>query len=442
MKQLLMDLRGLMKSGSAAETKENITPHLFDCVACIPSLLYLLSPLLVVIYAFQARLRIFILLEYTEFLQSILPGILVSFVLILVLALVKMKPAFHPVYAFFAFAMLWMLLSVSVNGWTEITLLGDIYRHEGILSYWGYIGVLFFSASLIREDSIKRRLAYLSILVSLSVAAFAVAHEYIFPADLSVKDAYPTAIFIQFNHYGYYLAIHILLASALYTVEERRPLRVLCLLSMLANAVVLNLNNTFGAWLACVFGFLFMFVVKWVTDRKLNVKALPPLGLFVVTTLGMSLAGCGVIGSLRQFFTDILDIADDPSKANAAGTTRWLLWKTTCGYIRERPLFGYGIEGIDDMLQEATGSSRTHNEYLQYMSSFGIPEGVAYILGCTGVFLRNLRLKQELKAGSFVCLTAAFTYLVSAFFGVSLYNTAPFLFIFLGLGYNSCAHAW
>ncbi len=177
MKQLLMDLRGLMKSGSAAEMKENITPHLFDCVACIPSLLYLLSPLLVVIYAFQARLRIFILLEYTEFLQSILPGILVSFALMLVLVLVKMKPAFHSVYAFFAFAMLWMLLSVSVNGWTEITLLGDIYRHEGILSYWGYIGVLFFSASLIREDSIKRRLAYLSILVSLSVAAFAVAHE-------------------------------------------------------------------------------------------------------------------------------------------------------------------------------------------------------------------------------------------------------------------------
>ena len=57
-----------------------------------------------------------------------------------------------------------------------------------------------------------------------------------------------------------------------------------------------------------------------------------------------------------------------------------------------------------------------------------------------GVFLRNV--KRELKPVSFVCLTAAFTYLVSDCFGVTLYNTAPFLFIFLGLGYNSKEHGW
>lgn len=74
------------------------------------------------------------------------------------------------------------------------------------------------------------------------------------------------------------------------------------------------------------------------------------------------------------------------------------------------------------------------------MATFGIPEGVLYILGCIGVFLRNV--KRELKPVSFVCLTAAFTYLVSDCFGVTLYNTAPFLFIFLGLGYNSKEHGW
>ena len=41
-----------------------------------------------------------------------------------------------------------------------------------------------------------------------------------------------------------------------------------------------------------------------------------------------------------------------------------------------------------------------------------------------------------------MCLIAAFTYLVSACFGITMYNTAPFLFIFLGLGYRSDEHEW
>lgn len=41
-----------------------------------------------------------------------------------------------------------------------------------------------------------------------------------------------------------------------------------------------------------------------------------------------------------------------------------------------------------------------------------------------------------------MCLTAAFAYLVSACFGITIYNTVPFLFIFLGLGYKSDKHQW
>ena len=35
---------------------------------------------------------------------------------------------------------------------------------------------------------------------------------------------------------------------------------------------------------------------------------------------------------------------------------------------------------------------------------------------------------------TFACLGAAFSYLVSAFFGNTIYCTAPFLFLFLGMG--------
>ena len=78
--------------------------------------------------------------------------------------------------------------------------------------------------------------------------------------------------------------------------------------------------------------------------------------------------------------------------------------------------------------------SRPHNEYLQYALFYGIPAALLYITGCFSVFLQDLRLEDRLDAMTFACLGAAFSYLVSAFFGNTIYCTAPFLFLFLGMG--------
>lgn len=416
----------------------NITWTTFDYIAALPLLLYIISPALVLIYAFQMQLRLFIVMDYTVFLKSILPGILTLYILTIVILIGKRRSLpIEPVYILFIFAMLWMLISLCVNQWTDISLTGDGSRHEGLLTYWGYIGVLFFLGSLVCDDHVKKCLCDLSIAVSLAVAVFAIYQFYVLPEDPMVDDAYPTAIFTQFNHYGYYLAMHIMMAAAFFTVSKSNIRKLIYLLAMAVNVIVLNVNNTFGAWLACVFGFVFMFIVAAVKDHRFNVEALEASLVFIGISAGMTLCGCGIMHSLLQFFTDIHDVAEDPSKADAAGTTRWLLWKTTAGYIAQRPMFGYGIEGIDDMLQEATGSARTHNEYLQYAATFGVPEAIAYTAGCVMVFIRNVKYKKTLREGSFICLTVAFTYLVSAFFGITMYNTAPFLFIFMGLGYRS-----
>lgn len=444
-------LKKLLSSKTVPDIFHNISPNTFDFIAALPLFLYIVHPALVLIFAFPMQLRLFIVFEYPDFLKSILPGILLLYGIVIVLLLGKnhqahvssWKEFFHqPVYVLFLFAMIWMLISICVNGWTDISLLGDGTRHEGLLTYWGYIGVLFFLGSLIRNDRIKRFLCNTSLVVSIAVAVFAVYQFYILPEDPTLHDAYPTSIFFQFNHYGYYLAVHIMLAAAFFTTAETKIKRLIYLLLMSVNVIVLNVNNTFGAWLACVFGFIFMMIVEAVKNRRVNLTAIAAFAMFFGISMIMTAAGCGILGSLTQFFTDVRDIADDPSKADEAGTTRWLLWKTTAGYISKRPLFGYGIEGIDDMLEKATGSSRTHNEYLQYAATFGLPEAIAYTAACIGVFVRNVKHKKELKIGSYICLTAAFTYLVSACFGITMYNTAPFLFIFLGLSYRSGNHQW
>ena len=58
-----------------------------------------------------------------------------------------------------------------------------------------------------------------------------------------------------------------------------------------------------------------------------------------------------------------------------------------------------------------------------------------YFLGCFGIFLRALKKKKIMDGATLVSLCAAFGYLVSSFFGMTLFSTAAYLFIFLGMGY-------
>lgn len=127
----------------------------------------------------------------------------------------------------------------------------------------------------------------------------------------------------------------------------------------------------------------------------------------------------------------------ETSKADSAGTGRWGLWKNTLKYISERPVIGWGIEGIAERLELDSGglNNRPHNEFLQYAAFFGIPAAVLYICGLAGVFIHSWKKRFEIGKYSVACLSVAFTYIFSSLFGNTMFYTAPFLFIFLGLGF-------
>ena len=61
---------------------------------------------------------------------------------------------------------------------------------------------------------------------------------------------------------------------------------------------------------------------------------------------------------------------------------------------------------------------------------------VFYVCGVFAVYLRGLRLRRTLTAENLVGLCAAFGYMVSAAVGNTMWYTAPFAFILLGLGYG------
>jgi len=169
--------------------------------------------------------------------------------------------------------------------------------------------------------------------------------------------------------------------------------------------------------------------------KKMNKYGCISFIVFIGVTLLTGIWNDNITSSLFMFFTDFHDVMKNPEEADSAGSSRWVLWKATMKYISEKPLLGWGVEGISQRLKVEAGAERTHNEYLQYAAFFGIPNAICYITGCALVFLRAVRRWNDIEPGTKVCVCGALAYFISAAFGVSMYYTAPLFYIFLGLGY-------
>lgn len=338
---------------------------------------------------------------------------------------------------FFGFTLLMMLLSTLVNGITPAVLHGDSYRRESLYSFAAYFIFLFLGATFIQSERKKSILlgAYLFSSLILAVREF-IAYMMTPPELAQRYMMIVTSVFEQFNHYGYYLAMAILISSVLIRSREKL-LRYLAAVSFLANTAVLVVNDTFGAFLSCLFGLIFSIIVFSVCNRKLDKTAVWMLALFILTALLTNLKCGTLLQNFSQLFTDVEKISSGAEDAEKAGTFRWGIITATIGYISERPLLGFGLEGIGQRLFSDIRTDRPHCEYLQYAAFFGIPAAVSYVLGVFHVFLNGLKHRYELGLYTKAALVAAFGYLVSAAFGNTMYYTAPYLFILLGLGYQT-----
>ncbi len=102
----------------------------------------------------------------------------------------------------------------------------------------------------------------------------------------------------------------------------------------------------------------------------------------------------------------------------------------------ESPLLGFGVEGLLNTHHVGT----PHNELLQYAEFFGIPAALIYLSAVIAVIVTILKRSREFSSMTFVCFCVMVGYFVSSLFGVAIYYTTPFMYIFLGLTYAEYLH--
>lgn len=350
----------------------------------------------------------------------------------------------NPAMLFFIPYVILMIISTFINGFTAMAMRGGLLRRESLFVYIMYFLIYYFHASLIENPKLKAIINYTFMLGGLFIGLLVLVHIYISPIKYFLISGHENtiyAIFFQFNHYAYYLTMILIISGGLIILEKNKLLKCLCYAAFSVNTVILIVNNTLGCFIASFVGLLFTAIIIGIRNKEFDIRLFIPLILFTIITILMSFSYDTIVSSLLRLFIDIKNIYTNDEDSDFAGTGRWKLWKATIKYISEKPIFGHGTDGIYKRLNKEAGSARTHNEFLQYTAFYGIPAGLLYVLGNVSVFIKGAKYRYKFDTYTIVGLMTAFGYLVSSFFGVSLFYTAPFLFIFLGSGLGGKKHA-
>lgn len=321
---------------------------------------------------------------------------------------------------FFLLFISWIMISTLVNGATSDALHGVSLRNIGVPHIIAFMVFYMGSSCLIRNSKFKKLLLYafmgLSCLISLAV----IADKCIYPIAAFREKKDISGIFFNGNHLGYFLVMAILISLGMFLYSESIRERIFSAAIFVLDLIVLLMNGSMGCLIAVFSGVVLAFLICARGKKKTETIVLASL---IIAGLAFGL----VSGELASLFSDISDaLAGDET----AGHNRWLLWTTVYRYIIDHPVFGYGCEGLRDTLMDTVGRANCHNEILNYALWFGVSGALLYVLGTCSCFFVSLKDKAPFSTP---CLLASFGYFVSALFGVPMFYTVPFFFIFLGM---------
>ncbi|MBP5331710.1 MAG: O-antigen ligase family protein [Lachnospiraceae bacterium] len=347
----------------------------------------------------------------------------------------------NPLFVVFAAMVIFIICSQIYNG-MDYALSGFCSASiaETFPMEIGYFIFVLFGATQVKMENHKRLLMRLHIIVSLLVfvAAFVLWNTQVESEFFYDWTPRYSSIYSNINYYGYYLALTVPLAAAAFLYEAGIVWKVIAAIAFVSNTVALSLDNTMGAWVGGFFAMIFIAVAHFIIERKFNVQVLI---LLVVFCICMYVPGriMGTFGSnLSQLASDVSNIAAGNEAAEHAGSGRMRIWKASLDIANENSMLGIGFEGVK--YWEYVGAPyniRPHNEFIQYAMFHGYPTALLYFIGCLGIFIRALKKKKIMDGATLCCLCGAFGYLVSSFFGLTVFSTAAFLFIFMGMGYVS-----
>ena len=333
--------------------------------------------------------------------------------------------------------LIWSVFSCIFSTNPDISLHGSSYRQEGLLMYIAYCG--FFGCGYIAAKGNKLPVLFnLFTGVALILSILMIINSPKINGNFHMEQIH--SVFYQKNHAGYYFCIATILSSIellnLNLKVKKDALKIIIRLIIIGFLLYGNiLTNSTGSFLAIIFGGCALTFASALFNKSLLKHAILILVTFLIVTILSVFTGKSPLLDALQVFIDFDTIIKDTrsEEALAAGTTRWRLWLHAIDFIKEKPLFGFGPDNLEEpYLAVGLTDTRPHNEFLQHAAALGIPAGLLYLISViifTATYFKK-KISNPLIIG-LVCTVGA--YIFSSLFGNTMFYTAPFFFMIYGM---------
>ncbi|MFA7055896.1 MAG: O-antigen ligase family protein [Acholeplasmataceae bacterium] len=345
----------------------------------------------------------------------------------------------HKVELFLLLFLLWSLISSLFSSDQALSFLGTDYRKDGWLSYLSYSGFFGLGYLLFKEKDIIRLLRFLGTVASILGVLLIVNMESI---NEIFTFYHKSTVFYNPNHMGYYLVISIL---SLTYLAIRKPKidtdKVICYILFSILVVALIENGSFGPYIAVSMGLLFLMIMTFVLEKNKLIHSISITILFIGISVIMNFESSFLSNEINHLSEGIDDIIEDKEDADRAGSGRWGLWTNGIEFMLDKPVTGYGIENLENAYLEVDIiQDRPHNEFIQIAATTGIIGLLLYVSALGFHFLDFFKLKKKITYDHIGILMIVFGYLVSSFFGNSMFYTTPFFIMILGISKSMIAH--
>jgi len=334
--------------------------------------------------------------------------------------------------------MIWCLISSIISSNKLDAFFGTINLKNGYLSYIAYSGFML-AGMIINDKEILRKFCKIFVVTSiiLSVLSFIDPNTLFFSERMSKIDF--SGIFYNSNHYGYYLIIGVVMSMILFIYEKK----LLYLIGYIITLFTLIYNNTLGCYIALL-GTLILVIIYILITKKNIISTIIVTVIFIMMSLFVTKGSTNLVKqNLNGLFKDsgqiIESIKDDSIDASKAGTNRWGLWTSTLKIIKNKPIFGYGMNNLGEGFYEMNihpENNNPHNQIIRLMGENGIISAVLFLLFHGYLIIKLLLNYKRLNSFNLVFTFIIICFFASSLFGVAAYYTEVYYYMCLGILIN------
>lgn len=290
----------------------------------------------------------------------------------------------------FSVYMIWTLISCIFSPDRGRAFYGTTYRLDGYVTYLAYAG--FFSLSFLLDSTKykKRVLSFFVLFAVINCLIIVLSNNFYCMNIFWIKD-YKNGVFLNSNHYGYYLLLATICANFLFVIEEKVYLKIGYLISYIILMYYLIINDTFGVYLAIGITLVIFFIYCLCSKKKRVISSISVI-IFIVMSCVVCDNGRNIaFQNVSTLVNDVKKVAsiitrsesegDKKSDVEKAGSGRMALWVNGVKFFLQRPLLGYGPENLEAKYAEVNiDQDRPHNLIIQLATTSGLPGLILYLL--------------------------------------------------------------